>query len=81
MLVREPLRVGIGAEERTFRELVRRDLEEALESARLRRIVDEDADRRGLVLADRRESVHATKWAIVDSNHGPPPYQSGALTN
>ena len=21
------------------------------------------------------------KWAIVDSNHGPPPYQSGALTN
>ena len=20
-------------------------------------------------------------WAIVDSNHGPPPYQSGALTN
>src|SRR6185503_8331543 len=23
----------------------------------------------------------AGKWAIVDSNHGPPPYQSGALTN
>jgi hypothetical protein len=23
----------------------------------------------------------APKWAIVDSNHGPPPYQSGALTN
>ena len=22
-----------------------------------------------------------TRWAIVDSNHGPPPYQSGALTN
>ena len=22
-----------------------------------------------------------SKWAIVDSNHGPPPYQSGALTN
>ena len=21
------------------------------------------------------------RWAIVDSNHGPPPYQSGALTN
>src|SRR4029450_8129398 len=21
------------------------------------------------------------KWAIVDSNHGPPPYQSGALTD
>jgi hypothetical protein len=21
------------------------------------------------------------QWAIVDSNHGPPPYQSGALTN
>jgi hypothetical protein len=21
------------------------------------------------------------EWAIVDSNHGPPPYQSGALTN
>jgi hypothetical protein len=23
----------------------------------------------------------AERWAIVDSNHGPPPYQSGALTN
>jgi 8-oxo-dGTP pyrophosphatase MutT (NUDIX family) len=23
----------------------------------------------------------AMKWAIVDSNHGPPPYQSGALTD
>jgi hypothetical protein len=22
-----------------------------------------------------------SQWAIVDSNHGPPPYQSGALTN
>jgi hypothetical protein len=21
------------------------------------------------------------EWAIVDSNHGPPPYQSGALTD
>ena len=21
------------------------------------------------------------RWAIVDSNHGPPPYQSGALTD
>jgi hypothetical protein len=21
------------------------------------------------------------KWAILDSNQGPPPYQSGALTN
>ena len=24
---------------------------------------------------------HVGKWAIVDSNHGPPPYQSGALTD
>ena len=24
---------------------------------------------------------HPKRWAIVDSNHGPPPYQSGALTN
>jgi 8-oxo-dGTP pyrophosphatase MutT (NUDIX family) len=23
----------------------------------------------------------AVEWAIVDSNHGPPPYQSGALTD
>ena len=23
----------------------------------------------------------AVRWAIVDSNHGPPPYQSGALTD
>src|SRR5581483_177042 len=23
----------------------------------------------------------AKRWAIVDSNHGPPPYQSGALTD
>ena len=22
-----------------------------------------------------------SRWAIVDSNHGPPPYQSGALTD
>ena len=27
------------------------------------------------------EAGEAGKWAIVDSNHGPPPYQSGALTN
>jgi hypothetical protein len=25
--------------------------------------------------------LFAVEWAIVDSNHGPPPYQSGALTN
>ena len=25
--------------------------------------------------------VEEQEWAIVDSNHGPPPYQSGALTN
>src|SRR6266511_4990579 len=25
--------------------------------------------------------LFAAVWAIVDSNHGPPPYQSGALTN
>ncbi len=28
-----------------------------------------------------RASGRSGKWAIVDSNHGPPPYQSGALTN
>lgn len=32
--------------------------------------------------ADLREAARAAvEWAIVDSNHGPPPYQSGALTN
>jgi hypothetical protein len=34
------------------------------------------ADRAVLTLPARD-----AKWAIVDSNHGPPPYQSGALTN
>jgi 8-oxo-dGTP pyrophosphatase MutT (NUDIX family) len=29
-----------------------------------------------------REAAEAARtWAIVDSNHGPPPYQSGALTD
>jgi hypothetical protein len=28
-----------------------------------------------------REVEPELPWAIVDSNHGPPPYQSGALTN
>ena len=28
-----------------------------------------------------RRVSRATSWAIVDSNHGPPPYQSGALTD
>jgi hypothetical protein len=32
-----------------------------------------------IVVLDR--SVEWRVWAIVDSNHGPPPYQSGALTN
>jgi hypothetical protein len=27
------------------------------------------------------ERYAASEWAIVDSNHGPPPYQSGALTD
>ena len=31
-----------------------------------------------LVGSDLEEAV---RWAIVDSNHGPPPYQSGALTD
>ena len=31
--------------------------------------------------APRRSCSPAATWAIVDSNHGPPPYQSGALTN
>jgi lipooligosaccharide transport system permease protein len=35
--------------------------------------------------ANGRASAHLARgsspWAIVDSNHGPPPYQSGALTN
>jgi len=54
MLVGEPLRIRVGSEERTFRELVCRDLEEELESASLRRIVDQETNRCGLVLADRR---------------------------
>ena len=32
---------------------------------------------RDIVTASRQ----GKRWAIVDSNHGPPPYQSGALTN
>ena len=29
----------------------------------------------------RPGSPGALQWAILDSNQGPPPYQSGALTN
>ena len=29
----------------------------------------------------RQARAGRAQWAIVDSNHGPPPYQSGALTN
>jgi hypothetical protein len=37
----------------------------------------------GMELARRRMAglLLTSSWAIVDSNHGPPPYQSGALTN
>ena len=28
-----------------------------------------------------RDTFGRRAWAIVDSNHGPPPYQSGALTD
>jgi hypothetical protein len=31
--------------------------------------------------AGLRRPLDATQWAILDSNQGPPPYQSGALTN
>jgi 8-oxo-dGTP pyrophosphatase MutT (NUDIX family) len=35
-----------------------------------------------LAATDLEEAAKAAlKWAIVDSNHGPPPYQSGALTD
>ena len=30
---------------------------------------------------DRNDPRGEEVWAIVDSNHGPPPYQSGALTD
>jgi hypothetical protein len=33
-----------------------------------------------VVMAAKRPDFER-QWAIVDSNHGPPPYQSGALTN
>jgi hypothetical protein len=35
------------------------------------------------LFAGERKAERATpgRWAIVDSNHGPPPYQSGALTD
>ncbi len=40
------------------------------------------ADDRGLAeLVEVLERAAGEEWAIVDSNHGPPPYQSGALTN
>jgi hypothetical protein len=34
----------------------------------------------GLVTLAAAQGV-ATRWAILDSNQGPPPYQSGALTD
>ncbi len=30
---------------------------------------------------ERKAKRARDQWAIVDSNHGPPPYQSGALTD
>ena len=36
---------------------------------------------RGSALSCARPLRALQPWAIVDSNHGPPPYQSGALTN
>ena len=30
---------------------------------------------------DGTDLEETVRWAIVDSNHGPPPYQSGALTD
>ncbi len=46
--------------------------------ARLRRRARPRGARRAPRVALRRGPG---RWAIVDSNHGPPPYQSGALTN
>jgi hypothetical protein len=41
-----------------------------------------DSDRRKVIMASRSAAgVSSGEWAIVDSNHGPPPYQSGALTD
>ena len=34
-----------------------------------------------VVMARTAGRTSIGEWAIVDSNHGPPPYQSGALTN
>ena len=34
-----------------------------------------------VVMAREARRTSIGEWAIVDSNHGPPPYQSGALTN
>jgi hypothetical protein len=33
------------------------------------------------LIANPDDSEPERTWAIVDSNHGPPPYQSGALTD
>jgi hypothetical protein len=37
----------------------------------------------GLRERDRASAtpICGTRWAILDSNQGPPPYQSGALTD
>ena len=45
----------------------------------VRRRLRAGRDRRGARARSTAELT--TRWAIVDSNHGPPPYQSGALTN
>jgi hypothetical protein len=37
--------------------------------------------RRGKIKAPEGRRFFCDEWAIVDSNHGPPPYQSGALTD
>ena len=37
--------------------------------------------RRARRAAPSEPPLRSARWAIVDSNHGPPPYQSGALTN
>jgi hypothetical protein len=53
-------------------------------SPRLTSISNEAPERSAARCADsapRAQSKGAPGWAILDSNQGPPPYQSGALTD
>jgi hypothetical protein len=67
---------GLRADDHSSPVTTKQPVARATASNRTRRTLTSSSGRRTDSSATRRAG-----WAIVDSNHGPPPYQSGALTN